>query len=115
MADKQPKQVDLDGGASDKQYVLGNPITIQLDENDKITFCPVNSAFSIVIDGNDGLFNPSQIWSKFIPAGERMTTPEIRVVDHKEYSVFCVANGDYHGEKQGIGGTDSPPKIIIIE
>ena len=113
MAGIPPKQVNLDGGANNKEYVVGNPINVQL--NQSITFSANDSAFSVVIDGNDGFFNPSQIWDEFIAAGESKTTPEIKgSMSAKLYSVFCINNNDYHGEKMGVNNTDSPPKIIII-
>lgn len=98
MAVIPPLEVTLNGGATDRKYVVGDPITIDLKVNDKIKFCAEGSSFSVVIDGSDGFFNPPQLWPKFIPEGECMTTPEIRLVDPKVYSVLCINNGDYHGQ-----------------
>ena len=113
--DPTPKEVTLNSEASDKQYVVGDPTRINPGVNDKIKFSAVNSGFSVVIDGSDGFFDQPQLWDEFIPKDGHKQTPKISgSVTDKEYSVFCVNNSDYHGEKTKGNGGDSPPKIIII-
>ena len=113
--DPTPKEVSLNSEALNKQYVFGDPTEINPGVNDKIKFSAENSGFSVVIDGRDGFFDQPQLWDEFIPKDGHKQTPKISgSVTDKEYSVFCVKNSDYHGDKQGINDTDSPPKIIII-